>query len=130
MAHRNLLSPRALQEYLEALARSADAPDSRSRTLDLLRSYAEICFQVRGGSNCALCHAHVRHVLSVISERPNGETREFPCLCTRCFESERSVARHITLCLGNTSVEYPCKESGVASESIPQQIPHPRGMGF
>lgn len=130
MTKRDAPSPRALQEYLEALARSAEEPASRSRTLDLLRSYAEVCFQVRGGSNCATCRTHVRHVLSVISERANGDVHEFPCLCTRCFEAERSISRRITICLGNTAVEYPCKDSIDDSVPLPPPIPRHRGMGF
>ena len=50
---------------------------------------AEIRFQRHGGSKCAVCGAHVRHVVEVVSARGDGESI-FPCLCTRCLVAEES----------------------------------------
>jgi len=95
---------RALDEYLETLARGEDLPAKRKR--DLLVSYAELRYKVQGGSRCAVCNAPVRHVVPVYVERSNGKRIEYPCLCTRCLEAEKAVAHRVVLRIGQATIEY------------------------
>ncbi len=94
----------ALAEYFETLAAAEDLlPEVRQR--QLLLAFAELCFKLRGGSHCAQCHAHVRHVVPVIVER-NGALVQYACLCTRCIESERATAQKVTLRIGQAAIEF------------------------
>ena len=95
-----LATERILQEYLQA---RADTPErsEHDRARHLLTSYAEFRFHVAGGSRCPMCHAHVRHVLPVAIVQLDGERREFPCLCFRCVEGERTNVRAIEIGLGD-----------------------------
>jgi bacterioferritin-associated ferredoxin len=95
---------RALQEYLEAIAEEHEMPSRRNR--QLLLSYAELQFKLRGGSQCAVCRASVRHVLPVKVERLDGQEVDYSCLCTRCIEAEKSVARKVILKIGEATVEH------------------------
>ncbi len=108
-----------LQDYLATLASGSAEKDS-VRQANLLFSFAELKFRMRGGGRCAVCRAHVRHVLPVEVEHQDGKLTKFTCLCTRCLVAEKVSARRVTLKIGNASVHYtrPSKLS-VSSESGP-----------
>ena len=95
---------RAFQEYLEALADEDELPSRRKR--QLLLSYAEFLFRMRGGGKCAVCRASVRHVLPVEIERLNGTAVTYACLCTRCIEAEKAVSRRVVLRIGQAAVVH------------------------
>lgn len=98
-------SQKAFQAYLETLAGAADdKPDSRQ--LELLRSYAELQFRLKGGQRCSLCGTPVRHVMAVTSEHDDGKVVRFDCLCTRCFEAEKALAAKVSIGLGETTLEF------------------------
>lgn len=71
-----------------------------------LLHYAELRFQKQGGGRCAVCSAHVRHVLRVISLRPEG-SKEFACLCTRCLVAEEARSPRVLLRINGLSVDSP-----------------------
>ena len=95
------VTQRILQEYLEALAEVQEQPEAK-RAKQLLTSYAEFRFHFAGGSRCAQCNASVRHVLPVTIARRNGDTEQYPCLCFRCIEAERTTALYIEIGVGET----------------------------
>lgn len=72
--------------------------------LDWLYFHAEMRFQQHGGSKCALCRAHVRHVVEVTSFRPDG-TKAFPCLCMRCLVAEEARSSRVVLRLDGIAAE-------------------------
>ena len=94
----NVHHPQVLQDYLEALAEAADAK--------LLFGYAELKYRMAGGAKCAMCRAHVRHVVPVASQRENGEALAYECLCQRCLLGEIGVAKEVELRIGDASVRY------------------------
>ncbi len=95
-----------LEEYFATLARcSESAMDDDTKLRELMRSYAELKFRVMGGSHCAVCRSHVRHVFPVIAEQASGEVKELECLCTRCFEGEKSTAVRMVLVVGHNRVK-------------------------
>ncbi len=103
---RNTLSPRDMHDYLEALSRcQADQNDEKAQYA-LMCAFAELQFCIHGGAKCGVCHAHVRHVLQVLSQRPDGTEREYDCLCTRCFESERAIASRVRVSLGEATIHF------------------------
>lgn len=102
---RGAISHRELQHYLAALANGSEQKDS-VRQANLLFSFAELKFRIGGGGRCAVCRAHVRHVLPVEVERENGSLATFDCLCTRCLVAEKVSARRVTLRIGHARVEY------------------------
>ncbi len=102
---RGAISHRELQQYLAALANGSDEKDS-VRQANLLFSFAELKFRIKGGGRCALCRAHVRHVLPVEVERDNGTRTTYDCLCTRCLVAEKVSATRVILRVGNASIEY------------------------
>ncbi len=106
-----------LQNYLATLA-DGSAEKESVRQANLLFSFAELKYRMRGGGRCAVCRAHVRHVLPVEVEHEDGKRTNFTCLCTRCLVAEKASARRVTLKIGNASVHYtrPSKLS-VASET-------------
>lgn len=119
---KNTLSPRDMHDYLEALSRcQKDRNDERAR-YDLMRAFAELQFCIHGGAKCSVCHAHVRHVLSITSERADGTRHDFDCLCNRCFESERAVAKQIAVSLGDATIYF----DAIGERSIAE--PHPRDL--
>lgn len=95
---------RVLQQYLEALADPADRGITREERI--LLSFAEVQFQIKGGSQCALCHAAVRLVLPVIAEHNDGSVGEYKCLCTRCLTAERAISTRVTIQGGKIRLEY------------------------
>ena len=104
MADLGKIYARALQEYLESLAQDEDVPTRRKR--NLLASFAELQYKLRGGSHCAVCNTPVRHVIPVMAERGDGSETRYPCLCTRCLEAERIESRRVVLQIGQAMVEY------------------------
>ncbi|HVP44370.1 MAG TPA: hypothetical protein VMS96_13130 [Terriglobales bacterium] len=102
---RGAISHRELQQYLAALANGAEEKDT-VRQANLLFSFAELKFRIRGGGRCAVCRAHVRHVLPVEVERENGSRTAYNCLCTRCLVAEKVSATRVVLRVGNAAIEY------------------------
>lgn len=86
--------------------KSDSDPDSFASDLDRLYFHAEMHFLRQGGSKCAMCHAHVRHVVEVSSFRPEGK-QVFPCLCTRCLVAEEARSSRVVL-----------RFEGVAADSV------------
>lgn len=109
---RKKIPERFLQEYLEVLAGAQAYQVSNLRNWDLLRSYAELRFKLNGGGRCAMCRAHVRHVIPAHVEMPDGSAQDHVCLCTRCFEGERAVCELLILQLGEARVEYRPRDYG------------------
>jgi hypothetical protein len=72
---------------------------------DLLDWYAELQFKTLGGSRCSLCGASVRHALKVRAERPDGSTRTYLCLCTRCLIAEEAVCGRVLFRVANQWVQ-------------------------
>ncbi len=99
------IEERALQEFLEALAESLESePEERKKRL--LNSYAELLYGIHGGSRCVVCRAHVRHVLPVHSLRDDGTIMDYACLCQRCLEGEKALARRVRVGLGEAAMEF------------------------
>lgn len=96
---------KVLQEYLETLADCAGAAPAQ-RQERLLLSYAELQFQRKGGSKCAVCGAAVRHVVPVRAEREPGVVLQYSCLCNRCLQAERMLSARVVLSLGQSRVTY------------------------
>lgn len=109
---RKKVPARFLQEYLEVLAGAQAYQVSNLRNWDLLRSYAELQYKLNGGGRCAMCRAHVRHVIPAQVERADGTTQDYACLCTRCFEGERALARRVIMQMGEARVEYRPRDYG------------------
>lgn len=103
---KNTLDPRVLQEYMEALAHCRDNPDKKRAKRDLMHAYAELQFRLHGGSKCALCKAHVRHVMPITSVRADGSEQTFNCLCTRCFEGEKGTSRKVYTKMGEAKMYF------------------------
>ena len=100
------INAKDFEEYLAVLARCSEVPmDEEAKLRELLRSYSELKFKIVGGKRCAVCNAHVRHVISVASEQANGEIKRFECLCTRCLEGEKSTSRSMFLEVGDKQIE-------------------------
>ncbi len=119
---KNTLSPRDMHDYLSALSRCQANQNDEKAKYDLMRAFAELQFCIHGGAKCGVCRSHVRHVIAVASERADGTRQEFDCLCTRCFESERAVARKIAVSLGDATIYF----DAVGEPSISE--PHPRDL--
>ena len=117
------------QEYLAALANGPRARES-VRQANLLFSFAELKFRIGGGGHCAVCHAHVRHVLPVEVEHEDGTGKKFTCLCTRCLVAEKTTSRRVTLRVGSAAVVYtrPSKLS-VSGEGGHGHHQHVRAVG-
>ena len=94
-----------LQEYLETLAECAGAAPAQ-RQERLLLSYAELQYQRKGGSRCAVCATTVRHVVPVRAEREPGVVLQYACLCNRCLQAERALSARVVLSLGQATVTY------------------------
>ena len=104
-----------LQDYLETLVGAQAFQTSNLRNWSLIQCYAELQFKLNGGAKCGMCRAHVRHVVPVRAEYQDGTTKEFSCLCNRCFEGERGVCKVVVLQLGDASVEHYPREYGACS---------------
>jgi bacterioferritin-associated ferredoxin len=117
-----------LEEYFAALARCSETPmDDDLKLRELMRSYAELKFRIMGGSHCGICNAHVRHVIAVESHQSSNEIKQYECLCTRCFESEKAIAERMILHLGDNCVEvklskhrYAASNADAANSKKPQ----------
>ena len=93
------VSERALQEYFQVLSETANLP-LPERTRKLMMARAELEYQKRGGSDCSVCDAVVRHMIPVLVERSDGTRVQHRCLCHRCLEAEKAGAMAVTLRLG------------------------------
>ena len=98
------VSPELFQEFLETLA-GVDAL-SVEKQRQLLLSYAEVKYRLRGGGRCPLCNTHVRHIMPIYAVHLDGTERSYPCLCTRCFEGEKGLSSKVVVRLGATSLIY------------------------
>ncbi|HEY3929547.1 MAG TPA: hypothetical protein VGL89_14325 [Candidatus Koribacter sp.] len=104
MAEAIHISPELFQEFLEVMAGVDHLPPEKQR--QLLVSYAEVKYRLRGGARCPVCHTPVRYVMPVYSIRIDGSERSYPCLCTRCFEGEKGLSSKVVVRLGPTSLVY------------------------
>ncbi len=104
------VQPGHFQNYLQSLAlASCEAGpdgDSALRERELFRSFAELQYRLNGGGHCGVCGAHVRYKVRVLSSRADGTEMSFDCLCTRCVEAERVLAKRVQLVLGQLKMEY------------------------
>jgi len=100
----NLHHPQVLQDYLEALAEAAAT--SASGEQKLLFGYAELKYRMAGGGKCAMCRAHVRHVVPVVAKRSDGESVTYECLCQRCLLGEIALSDEVEMRIGDASVRY------------------------
>jgi hypothetical protein len=100
----NLHHPQVLQDYLEALAEAAAT--SACGEHKLLFGYAELKYRMAGGGRCAMCRAHVRHVVPVMAKRNDGEAIAYKCLCQRCLLSEIALTDEVEMRIGDASVRY------------------------
>jgi hypothetical protein len=98
------ISPELFQEFLETLAGVDDLSPEKQR--QVLLSYAEVRYRLRGGSRCPLCRVHVRYVMPIYAVHLDGSERSYPCLCTRCFEGEKGLSAKVVVRLGETSLVY------------------------
>ncbi len=98
------ISPELFQEFLETLAGVDHLSPEKQR--QLLLSYAEVKYRLRGGARCPLCRVHVRHVMPIYAIHLDGSERSYPCLCTRCFEGEKGLSSRVVVRLGGTSLIY------------------------
>lgn len=98
------ITPELFQEFLQSLAGVDDLPVEKQR--QLLLSYAEVKYRLRGGARCPLCRTHVRHVMPVYTVRLDGTEHSYPCLCTRCFEGEKGLSSKVVVRMGATSLIY------------------------
>lgn len=96
--------PQVLQDYLEAVAEAAQAADPQDEKL--LFGYAELKYRIAGGGRCALCRAHVRHVVPVLARRASGDALAYECLCQRCLQGEIGLADEVELRIGDACVRY------------------------
>lgn len=121
---RKRIPAKYLQEYLDTVMRAQQFQLSNVRHWTLLQCYAELQFQLNGGSKCPVCRAHVRHVVPISAQRSDGSVHEFPCLCTRCFEGERATSAMITMQIGEAKVDYKPRIYGAhvhKAESFPKR---------
>lgn len=98
------ISPELFQEFLETLAGVDGLAPEKQR--QLLLSYAEVKYRLRGGSRCPLCRVHVRHVMPIYAVHLDGSERSYPCLCTRCFEGEKGLSSKVMVRVGPTTLIY------------------------
>jgi hypothetical protein len=96
-----------LQEFWILLYEATLARDSRDRDVKLLRAWGVSRFAHRGPMNCEQCHIPVRLAIPVVSERFDGESLRYSCLCTNCTFEELERAERIIMQVGSTRVEYP-----------------------
>jgi hypothetical protein len=96
-----------LQEYLSLLNDAAASRDPQTRDVRLLRAWGVFRYIVSGPMNCERCEAQVRLAIPITSERLNGETVQYSCLCTNCTFQELNQARCIVMQVGGARVEYP-----------------------
>jgi hypothetical protein len=122
MPGKNSIQPRDMQDFLDALSRCEADRENQQAKRDFVRCFAELQFCMHGGSKCAVCRAHVRHVLPVYSERTDQSVRNFECLCTRCFEGERGAAKKLCMKLGETTIHFEADGTLVFEEPHPDSL--------
>ena len=86
----------ALEAVLEVLEKAPTLPAEVAHIL-VLRTTAELKYQLHGGTKCQLCRSHVRHALYVTSHYADNLTRTFRALCTRCMVAEEALAKRVAL---------------------------------
>lgn len=96
-----------LQEYFSLIAEAEFCSDEQTRDVRLLRAWGLLRYILSGPSNCELCQIPVQLAIPMTSERLNGETVQFDCLCTHCMFNELRSAKRIVMAVGNARVEYP-----------------------
>lgn len=104
MAVLGKISPELFQEFLATLAGAQDLSADSQR--QLLSSYSELKYRLRGGSRCPLCQTHVRYVMPIYTVRFDRSEHSYPCLCTRCFEGEKGLSSKMVVRMGATSLIY------------------------
>src|SRR4051812_18353089 len=105
-----------LQDYLQSIVDAQLFKVSNVRNWNLIQCYAELQFKLNGGTKCPICRAHVRHIVPTQVHKPDGSSKEYKCLCTRCFEAERATSKCITMHMGDAKVTYYPREYGAVSE--------------
>src|SRR4051812_45375988 len=105
-----------LQDYLQAIVDAQLFKVSNVRNWNLIQCYAELQFRLNGGTKCPICRAHVRHIVPTQVHKPDGSSKEYTCLCTRCFEAERAQSKCVTMHMGGAKVTYYPREYGAVSE--------------
>ncbi len=95
-----------MQEFWLSLYDAANAPDTRSRDINLLRAWGIFRYALGGPTKCEGCEAPVRLAIPLTSQRVNGESLQHACLCTKCTFQELQRAERIVMQVGNARVEY------------------------
>ena len=88
--------PQCTAGVLEPAQDAASSRDPQSRDVRLLRAWGVFRYALSGPMNCELCHSPVRLAIPITSERFNGESVRYTCLCTNCTfeELERGALHH------------------------------------
>jgi hypothetical protein len=106
-----------LQEYLETIATAHGEATTEAKAKALLKSHAELQYQLKGGGKCPMCRASVRHVIPVRTmHKDDGSWHRYHCLCGRCFEGERGLSNIIIMQIGDARVEYKSADYDGAGE--------------
>lgn len=95
-----------LQEYWGLLYDAAHSQDALARDVSLLRAWGVSHYALCGLTKCELCQTPVRLAIPITSERRNGESVHYACLCTNCTFAEIDCSERIVLQVGGTCVEY------------------------
>lgn len=95
-----------LQEYWSLLYDATHSHDALARDVSLLRAWGVFRYALSGLKNCELCQTPVRLAIPIISERSDGESLRYTCLCTNCTFEELERAQRIVLQVGGVRVEY------------------------
>jgi hypothetical protein len=105
-----------LQEFWSLLYDAAHSRDALARNVSLLRAWGVFHYAVCGPTNCELCQTPVRLAIPITSERGNGESPRYACLCTNCTFQELERTQRIVLQVGPSHVEY--SREGIPSPGI------------
>ncbi len=95
-----------MQEFWLSLYDAVNAPDTRSRDINLLRAWGVFHYALCGPTICERCQTPVRLAIPLTSERCGGELLRHACLCTNCTFEELQCADRIILQVGRARVEY------------------------
>lgn len=95
-----------VQEFWLSLYDAANAPDTRTRDINLLRAWGIFHYALCGPTNCEQCQAPVRLAIPLTSELRGGELLRHACLCTNCTFEELQRAERIIMQVGRARVEY------------------------
>jgi len=100
-------SHNVLQEYFGLMNDAVTSGDTHTRDVRLLRAWGVYKSTLSGSTNCEQCEAPVRLAIPIESQRLDGETLHYSCLCTHCTFQELKMAHSITMQVGDASVQYP-----------------------